>query len=274
MRQLAFLGPHGTHSEELARLAFPDRQLTEYPTIADCLQAVADLHMPAALVPIENSLEGTVNITLDLLSQDQHLFITKEFVWPIRHHLLTYPGSTDAPHTIFSHPQALAQCRQYIRRNYPDARLTPVDSTAAAALTVSQRGFGHAAIAARRSADLYQLVASENHICDSDDNHTRFVLVEPTLPALLETPAKTSIVCRMQGNKPGSLYLLLEVFARHNINLVRIESRPARTRLGEYSFFLDLEGSLLDPPIAETLRSIREHCSYISILGCYPTVCF
>lgn len=268
---LAFLGPHGTHSEELASLVFPECSLHEFSTIADCIQAVADLKIPAALVPIENSLEGAVNITLDLLARETRLFITQEFIWPIRHHLLFTPDKAKI-HTIYSHPQALAQCRINLLRDFPQARLLPLESTAAAARTAAEKGSGYAAIAGKRCAELYALTASENSIADSDDNHTRFVLLEPTL--LADNASKTSLVCRMQGNTPGSLYLLLSVFAANNVNLLRIESRPARTKLGEYIFFLDMEGNLHDPSISATLRGIRKQCSSFSILGSYSSRTF
>ena len=270
---LAFLGPSGTHSEELARLAFPESPLREYPTISDCIQAVADLQTKKALVPIENSLEGAVNITLDLLARENRLFITKEFIWPIRHHLLCN-APDEMIHTIYSHPQALAQCRNYLRRTLPEARLVPSDSTAAAAQSAANKGSGFGAIASKRCAALYALTASENNIADREDNHTRFVLLEATLNEQSSAQTKTSLVCRMQGNTPGSLYLLLSVFAKNAVNLLRIESRPAQTKLGEYIFFLDMEGGLHDPTIASTLRGIREHCSFFSILGSYPSQTF
>ncbi len=270
---LAFLGPSGTHSEDLARLAFPGRQLRECPTISDCIHAVADLQNKAALVPIENSLEGAVNITLDLLARESRLFITKEFIWPIRHHLLS-SGQSEMIHTIYSHPQALAQCRNHLRSTFPAARLIPTESTAAAAQAAASSGSGFAAIAGKRCAELYALTASKDSIADHEDNHTRFVLLEATLNEESEKPMKTSLVCRMQGNTPGSLYLLLSVFAKNAVNLLRIESRPAQTKLGEYIFFLDMEGALHDPAIAATLRGIRNHCSSFSILGSYPSHAF
>ncbi len=269
--KVAYLGPHGTHSEEVCTHLYSKQEWEFVPlsTIDNCIRAVASKEVHECLVPIENSLEGSVNITMDNLAHEVNLFITREIAWPIRHHLLA-PSSTAKITTVISHPQALAQCRQYLSSHYPHAKLQAADSTAEAAQLAAASEEGYAAIANLETARLYQLSVRETGIQDNHHNCTRFVSLSrnPQTPDC-HRPAKTSVVCKILGNKPGSLCDILQEFVNADVNLVRIESRPARTGLGEYVFFLDMEGSTCQDHVRGALAAVRKKSLWLKNLGSY-----
>lgn len=268
---VGYLGPLGTHSEDVCSNFYPKDQwnLQAYPTIDTCIRATASGITAECIVPIENSLEGSVNITLDNLAHETNLFITKEIVWPIRHHLLTHTKDTEIK-VILSHPQALAQCRQYLAKQYPNAQIETVESTAAAAHKVASGAKHHAAIANINASKIYNLNVVASDIQDHPHNCTRFVILKPKPATYTAGYWKTSIVCRIKGDKPGSLFHLLQELALNNINLVRIESRPARTELGEYIFFMDMEGSMEDVALLTALTSLKQKSLWFKNLGSYP----
>lgn len=269
--KIAYLGPQGTHSEEVCRHVYHDEEweLLPFPTIDSCIRAVYNRELQECLVPIENSLEGSVNMTMDALAHEVNLYITREIAWPICHHLLSSTPHGNI-HTFISHPQALAQCRQYLSAHYPNAKLQSADSTAEAARLVALQGDGYAAIANLSTARIYQLAVRAKNIQDNEQNCTRFVALSrnPHVPAQHQ-PAKTSIVCKILGNKPGSLCSILQEFVDANVNLVRIESRPARTGLGEYIFFLDMEGMVSQKNLQTALAGIRKKSLWLKNLGSY-----
>ena len=268
---IACLGPQGTHSEAAAKYLFPDNVIKLYPTILATLTAIAEQEADLCVVPIENSIEGSVNITLDNLAGEKNFCIIKELVWPIRHHLMSLDNTTPID-TILSHPQALAQCRETIHKLYPQAKLQETTSTSEAAKLATENPT-MAAISPYNAAELYNLVIRQEDMQDSSINCTRFITVLPKPFAQSEeNAAKISIVCELDGEKPGTLYELLKEFALQKINLVRIESRPARTVLGRYIFFLDLEGSIANPLICEVVKKVSKQTLWLKILGSYPVV--
>lgn len=270
---VGYLGPFGTHSHDVCSTFYPlvHWNLAPYSTIDACIRATASKSNTECIVPIENSLEGSVNITLDTLAHEVNLFIIKEIVWPIRHHLLTN-GKEDDIQVILSHPQALAQCRKYLATNYPKAQIKTVESTAEAARLIASGIKNHAAIANINASKIYNLTVTDSDIQDHPHNCTRFVMLGHQPTAYTGGDWKTSIVCRIKGDKPGSLFHLLEELALNHINLVRIESRPARTELGEYIFFMDMEGSMEDENVKTALTALKTKSLWFKNLGSYPVV--
>lgn len=267
---LGYLGPSGTFSEEAALAYDADRGLAlrEFPTIAAVLEAVAKGELAEGIVPIENSLEGGVSATLDCLAGDVELYIRRELLCPVRHCLLANSGVTrDEIRRVYSHPQALGQCRAFLEGTLSGAVCRPVESTAAAAV-LARRSPGSAAVASRRAANIFGLSILAEDIQDSDDNVTRFVVVGSS-----DHPPtgrdKTSIVLAVP-NAPGSLYRALGFFARCGVNLTRIESKPMRRRPGDWLFFIDCEGHRLEPPLAGLWEELALAVSFVKQLGSYP----
>lgn len=269
--KIACLGPQGTHSEAATRQLFPTQQLLLCPTIAKSLNALEKNEVDFCVVPIENSIEGSINITLDNLSTNNNFSIVHELVWPIRNHLLALDDSSPIE-KILSHPQALAQCRETLKKLYPQAQLQETSSTAEGAAQ-SAKNKNLAAIGTLEAAKLNGLLVRNHDVQDSAINCTRFVVIKPELFSVAEeNAAKTSLVCELDGDKSGILYELLKCFALRKVNLVRIESRPARTALGRYIFFLDFEGSTNDQYIKEALEEVKKHIVWLRILGSYPVL--
>ncbi|CUH96987.1 hypothetical protein P22_3113 [Propionispora sp. 2/2-37] len=271
---LGYLGPRGTYSEDMA-LKVCDQETVElhpYATIDAIIRAVADNEIDAGIVPIENSIEGSVSITLDVLAHDVDLYIVGEFVQPIRHYLLTN-SKTDKVEVVISHPQPLAQCRKYLANHHPYARLEAVESTAKAAAMVAKGTAGRAAIGSLRAGKLHGLKVIDHDIQDCDNNCTRFILIkrQPDNGIDRRIPYKTSVVCKMNGERPGSLCDFLLEFAQRDVNLTKIESRPARTNLGEYIFFFDIEGSMDEEKVKAAVEAIQGKSLWLKNLGSYPS---
>ena len=267
-RCMAYLGPEGTYSEEVARfLAKDEWQLQGFPSIEDAMWAVAQGEADCCVVPFENSWEGSVNVTLDLLVHELDLFIQQDVRWPIRHDLWV-AQACEKPNSILSHPQALAQCRAFLGRKYPQAARIPVVSTAEAARRVAA-GDGDAAIGSSLLGELYGLKLLERSIQDDEGNCTRFVLLVKKPVSCKGESVQTSLICRIDGEKPGRLYELLAEFAKREVNLTRIESRPARTKMGEYVFLMDIDGDAAQPKIAEAIQAVQKRCDWMKNLGSY-----
>lgn len=266
---LAYLGPEGTFSQQAAGV-WRDKndyyKLLPFPTIGEAIYAVADKKAEAAVVPIENSIEGSVNLTLDLLVQED-LVIMGEIVLPVIHNLLGRDKSI-SPQIVFSHAQALAQCRRYLKNKFPAAKLVATDSTASAALKAAEEKDAFA-IGTEFAASLYGLRVLERNIQDYEENKTRFAVIghKKMSPSGAD---KTSLVLALPKNKPGGLYRVLKEFAAEEIDLMRIESRPAKAELGEYLFFLDCEGHCLEEPLSSTLERLSSLTVFLKILGSYP----
>jgi prephenate dehydratase len=273
MKKLAFLGPHGTNSEEaaiyMANLRKEKMNLVAYNTIQDAIQAVAQKDVDYCLVPVENSIEGSVRITLDTLAHDVDLMIESELIWSVHNQLLT--KNTNAKiHTIISHIQPLAQCREYLKSHYPTAKTESVSSTARAAEKASCYGDGYAAIATKTAADLYNLQIIDTDIQDVEDNFTRFILLtNKDKVKKYQDVANMMIICQIDG-RAGSLYELLGDFACRKVNMTRIESRPARTSLGEYIFFIEIDANVDKDILQEALMQASKKCFWLKNLGKFP----
>ena len=262
MKKLAFLGPHGTNSEEaaiyMANLRKEKINLVAYNTIQDAIQAVAQKDVDYCLVPVENSIEGSVRITLDTLAHDVDLMIESELIWSVHNQLLTKNPNAKI-HTIISHIQPLAQCREYLKSHYPTAKTESVSSTARAAEKASCYGDGYAAIATKTAADLYNLQIIDTDIQDVEDNFTRFILLtNKDKVKKYQDVANMMIICQIDG-RAGSLYELLGDFACRKVNMTRIESRPARTSLGEYIFFIEIDANVDKDILQEALMQASKN---------------
>lgn len=275
--QISYLGPRGTLSEDAAErlavgLGVGPEGLAPAAGVLEALESVQAGEARWAVVPAENSLEGSLGLTWDSLLGFADLAVAGETVLPVVHHLLGKRGLKPAAVTaVLSHQQALGQCRNYLRSRLPQAKPYETASTAEAARIVSVNELPLAAIGSERAAGLYGLDVLERGIQDVPDNATRFVLVgkagEPTGPSGCD---RTSIVCALDRDRPGALHRMLAVFAARDLNLSRIESRPARKALGEYVFFVDIEAHVTDPPLAAALAELRAEGSLLRVLGSYP----
>ncbi|MEX2237947.1 MAG: prephenate dehydratase [Dehalococcoidia bacterium] len=268
-QRVAYLGPPGTFSEEAARLAYPEARLVAFPTVAKVSQAIEKGLAQAGVAAIENSIEGSVTDTLDVLLHGSRLKICGEVLVPIEHCLMARAGTEPGDvQVIYSHPQALAQCRLFLEKHYEKARLEPTYSNAlAAAQAVSVDGA--AAIASRRAADLYGADVLAAGIQDVSPNVTRFVALghEDAPPS---GDDKTSLGYSVPADVPGSLVTSLQAFSSRSINLTKIESRPSRHSLGEYIFLVDCQGHREDPLVAAALAAVERQSSFFKVLGSYP----
>jgi len=269
-RRLAFLGPPGTFSEEAALRYDPEAQHLPFVSISAVAAAVDSGMADEGIVPIENSLEGSVTETLDVLIHDSQLALRNEIVLPIEHLLLARPGTKPSDVKVISSiPQALAQCRGFIERCFPKAALEAALSTAAAVEEVMGRE-GVAAIGNRRAADLYGAEALAQGIQDRSSNVTRFVaLAHEDHPPTGDDKTSVPFAFAVE-DRPGLLVSALEEFSSRGINLSKIESRPSKERLGVYIFLADLDGHRTEQPLAESLERVREKCSFFRVLGSYP----
>ncbi|HLT19099.1 MAG TPA: prephenate dehydratase [Thermomicrobiales bacterium] len=270
--KIAYLGPPGTFSEEAAQLVAEEGDelipFSNFPALISAVEtAVADL----AVLPIENSLEGSVSTTLDLLIHETHLQIQREVVVPVHHCLIGPPGAkiTEIQH-VHSHPQALGQCRRFLSRVLPDAHEHAALSTALAVEQVVQEGdTTHAAIGTARAAERSGGAILARNIEDFPNNATRFIaLAERDHPPTGRD--KTSLAITTPQNVPGSLYNVLDELAADGIQMTKLESRPDKTVLGQYYFLIDIEGHRLDEHISAVLERMRAKADNFQIWGSYP----
>jgi prephenate dehydratase len=270
---ISFLGPAGTFTEE-ALFTQPDyaaADLVPAATLTDALDAVGSGTASLAFVPIENSIEGAVNATVDSLVFEVDLLIQREVVLDIHLHLAARPGTTLGGITrVLSIPVASAQCRRYLADQLPKAEMVATNSTAEAARIVSQEPPGAAALAPRLAAALYGLEVIGECVEDHSDNQTRFVALAPTGVPAPTGHDKTSIVCFQREDRPGSLHAILSEFAARSINLTKLESRPTKSGLGNYCFLIDLEGHVADEVVADCLRVLHAELAEVKFLGSYP----
>lgn len=272
-QSIAYLGPAGTYSEAAA-LAYLNQQaekfpgeccLCPYPTIAQTLRAVADGEVSLGVVPVENSIEGSVAMTLDSIWQLDQLQIQQALLLPIAHALLSKNSRLEAIKTVYSHPQALGQCQQWLERFLPEVKLIATNSTTEAVQQLEKDEFG-GAIASRRAAELYQVQVLAYPIGDRPDNCTRFWVV-----SLAPSPGgtHTSLAFSLPKNVPGALVKPLQVFAERSINMSRIESRPTKRAIGEYLFFIDIEADAADPLVSSALKKVADCTDELKIFGGY-----
>lgn len=270
--KVGFLGPRGTYTEEALHklLNIEDHNLVPYGAEADVLRAVERGEVARGMVPIENSIEGSVNATLDVLAFDVNLYIQREIVIPIHHNLVVRPGTkAEDIRTVISHPQALAQCRSYLTERLPRAKTEFASSTAGAVKLISEQNGALAAIGPKLAAEMYGLDLLDEGIADFEENQTRFVLVGRE-PAPRTGNDKTSIVCFIFEDRPGSLLQILQEFAFRYVNLTKIQSRPTRKALGDYCFFIDMLGHIEDEVIESALKCLKCKIRSIKVLGSYP----
>jgi len=273
MIRTGFLGPHGTFAEE-ALLTQPDLAAGEavpFRDVPHVITAVERGEVDLGLVPIENSIEGSITVTLDTLAFDTELLVQREVDLPVSLHLCAPKGTKLADiTTVVSHPNPLGQTRMWMAKHLPDAVTVAANSTAEAAKQVAKsRAKGMASIGTRQGAALAGLEILESEIEDHPENQTRFVLVGFGVPAPTGHD-KTSVVCFQRQDRPGSLLAILQEFAARAINISKLESRPTKRDLGDYCFFIDFEGHLDDELVADCLRNLAAKQAKVKFLGSYP----
>lgn len=264
---VAYLGPAGTYSEQAAYQQFGRAiETLSCASIDEVFRAAEAGTADFGVVPIENSTEGTINRTLDLLLQTP-LVISGELSIPVHHSLMTRSGAMDGVTCICAHSQALAQCQTWLTQNYPNVERRAVASNGEAARLASENP-AIAAVASEIAGQRYNLQIVKAHIQDDPHNRTRFAVIG----RLKTTPSgsdQTSLVLSVK-NEAGAVYRMLEPLSKHGVSMTRFESRPARTGSWEYNFFVDLEGHAQDEKVARALVELKEHAAFFKLLGSYP----
>jgi prephenate dehydratase len=279
-KTIGFLGPAGTFTEEALRATIdeqgPDgrkRQFVPYPSMQETIEAASTGAVDCAVVPIENSIEGSVSATIDVLTHEiDNLQIVREIRRPIRQCLLARPGvSLEQITKVVSIPHAHGQCRSWLRANLPGREVEAASSTANAVERVASINEPWAAIGNQLAGERYGCAVLGADIEDHEDNETRFVfLARQRERQDWFEPYKTSVVCEIAQDQPGALLLILQEFAFRHINLTKIESRPSKRRLGDYVFIVDMEGKVDDATIADALRCLCCKLPRLTVLGSYP----
>jgi len=266
----AYLGPAGTFTEAaLKKIAAPSDKRIPYVNVTAALDAVRTGDADYALVPIENSVEGVVARTLDELATGVPLTIAAEVTLPVTFDLMVKPGTTTI-NRIGTHPHAESQCRAYLSQHYPHAEIVPTNSTAAAAELVA-KGELDAAIASSAAAENFGLEIKARAIGDNQTAVTRFISAQK--PGFIPEATghdRTSLVVYIDIDHAGALLEILSVFAKYEVNLTFIQSRPTGRELGHYHFIIDVEGHINDEPVAHSMEDLREICDDIRFLGSYP----
>ncbi len=269
---IGVLGPEGTYSEKAARTYCQDCKLRYYDSIIDVISGIEKGEIEQGVIPIENSLEGSITTTLDQLRDSTDVRIQGEMLLPIKHCLLAR-GSIKDVKIILSHPQALAQCRQTLKKRFNDVETRETGSTAHAA-KLAQEFTEMAAIASFDVAEKYGLNVLLEDLEDLHDHHenvTRFIVAGGGV----QKPTgcdKTSLLLSLKSNLPGALYDMLGEFAKRNINLAKIESRPSRRAMGDYVFYIDIEGHEEDGVVKDAISGMADKVETLKILGSYPRV--
>lgn len=268
--RLAHLGPRGTYTEAAAIAYDPAAELVPMASFTATVEAVERGEVDAAVCAIENAIEGAVQETRDLLLRDQSAVqVRAEIVLPIRHALVGGAGIDVAQATVvYSHPQALGQCREHLSRLAPRAQAVAALSTAAAIENAIAEP-GALAVGSRLAAELYGATVYADDIADEPGNETRFVVLARE-DAAATGDDKTSIAFTTHHDRPGSLVEVLAIFSSRGLNLTRVESRPTRRALGTYVFLVDFQGHRTDPTVVEALAAAREAALWLRVLGSYP----
>ena len=262
-----YLGPEGSWSYDASLILAPGCELAEFSTIPEIFEGVADGKVNGAVVPLENSIEGGINYTSDMLIEQESVLITGELMLPVDHVLISL-GITGDIRTVASHRQGLAQCRKNIAKLLPDAQLMETSSTSEAA-RIASKDASIAAVASRNAARKFGLKIISENMSDHAVNVTRFVRIGMN-PSQRTGKDRTSIVYMLPENRPGSLWESLSEFAKRGINLSRIESRPSKKEPGSYFFFADIQGHINDDQVNRALDLISTISSYYRWLGSYP----
>ncbi|CAM2825136.1 prephenate dehydratase [Chryseobacterium flavum] len=274
--KIAFLGPHASFTQLAAAQLFPEDELLPQASILDCFNAVETGETIKAVVPLENSIEGTVSMTLDYLYKTPSIKIEAEAVMPIAHHLMIHPESTiENIEKIYSHPQALAQSFHFLDNHYKTIAKQDFSSTAAAAKYVSEnKELPIAAVANQFAANLYGLKIINRNIQDFEQNHTRFIVISKEqntyhnngLDVLGE---KSGMLITLPEDHPGGLHQVLSVFAWRKMNLSKIESRTLKTGLGNYFFFINVVGEWQEILHGNALKELESINAEVDFLGTY-----
>ncbi len=270
--KVGFLGPRGTFTEEalLSVMKVDFKNLIPFPTERDVIRAVEKGKVDKGIVPIENSIEGSVNSTLDSLTFESNSVIEKEIIISTRHNLIGRKGmALEDIATVISHPQATAQCRKYLSHNLSGATIQAASSTAEAVRKAADGAENMAAIGTRLAGRIYNMEVLESDIEDFKDNRTRFVIVgKESVPR--SGNDKTSLVCFIYEDRPGSLLQILQEFAYRHSNLTKIQSRPTKKGLGDYCFWIDVEGHIEDEALASDVKCLKCKIRKVKVLGSYP----
>lgn len=268
--RLAFLGPPGTFGEEAAMRFAPGAELLPFPSHAAVAAAVESGMADLGVVAIENLINGSVAESLDILIHETTLTIQAELILPVVHNLVAKPGTrADQVAVIFSHTQALGQCRRFLERCFPKAQVEAALSTTEAVDLALRRDGDAAAIATARAAELRGAEIVARGIQDSENNVTRFIILGRGQPSPTGRD-RTSITFTFAEDHPGALASVLNEFARAGINCTKIESRPTKATFGEYVFLIDFEGHAEEAPGRAVLDAIRPLCGEVRVFGSYP----
>jgi len=266
-----YLGPVGTFSYMAVNLYTNNsKDIKEYSSIYKLIKAVHDGEIDSAVVPIENSIEGSVTSTLDMLASEEGLYICGEITLKVCENLIAKKGAKQENiKKIISHPQPIGQCQGMINECFPDVLIEYTESTAAAAKYISKNeDMGIAMIGPSACADIYGLEILKKDCGDEKHNSTRFVELRKTQNQNNMIDAKTSLVFATE-HKPGALYNILKIFSENNINMLKIESRPDKKGMGTYIFFIDIQGSIFDGRIADAWKQVKEKTIFARCLGSY-----
>ncbi len=271
---IGYLGPEGSFTHQALSVYLEKvkkkEEILSFQTISQVIDSVNSGKVQMGIVPVENSIEGSVGETLDqLIRASQKVTINHEVVIPIEHCLITRIKNLNDVKKVIAHTQALSQCQNYLKRFLPDAELEPTTSNSLAVKIVSESNNGFAAIGPKMAAEIYKVPVFEAGINDEKENFTRFVLIgTETMPP--SGKDKTTIAFGVPYDKPGTLVGVLNSFAAEKVNLSRIESRPSRKALGEYIFYVDLEAHREDQALKRALSEVAHEFSFYRWLGSYP----
>lgn len=272
MPRIAYLGPEGTFTEQAARgvSATGGAELVSVETVGAAIAALRAAEVDAACVPVENSVEGSVVITLDALAEGDPVVAVAETVLPVRFSVLVRPGTDAAAvRTVATHPHAAAQVRGWLAAHLPQATVVLTASTSAAAVAV-QRGEADAAVTAPAATARYPLRVLADDVHDLADAATRFLLLRRPQPPPPPTGADRTSLVAVIADRTGSLLEVLAEFALRDINLSRIESRPSKNRLGQYRFYIDCDGHVAEAAVGDALAALHRRCISVRYLGSYP----
>lgn len=267
---IGYLGPVGTFSHLAATEYAGSEDTKAYRTIYEVIEAVGRGEIDRGIVPMENSVEGSITVTLDALAYDFDLYIVDEYVLKIQQNLMVRPGTKLGDiREVMSHDSAIGQCAKMLKSEFENVHIKRVESTSFAAKMASESDGTIAALCAENCADIYGLDILKHNCNDEDTNSTRFVVLAKEPNRSVTTHDKSSIVFTLD-HKPGTLYSALSLFEQSGINLLKIESRPLKTELGKYIFFIDIEGNMDSPTIYFALDRVRQSTLFYKFLGSYP----
>ncbi len=270
--QIGYLGPKGTFSEQAALFYCPDGKCIDYHSINEVIEAVDKNLIEVGIVPIENSIEGTVNVTMDTIIFNADIKIISEIVIPIEQNFLVSKNYNNEKITkILSHPQALAQCRGFLEKNYYNVEQMATSSTSEAAKLVSNSNEKWAALGNSLCAKLYDMKILHNNIQDNKSNETRFIAISKSSKNKIDSNSKTSIAFSVT-DEPGALFKILNILALWNINMTKIISRPMKKHAEEYVFFVELEGDISNEDMQEAMKMVKRKTSCYKLFGSYTVL--